>query len=102
MTVELMRRGAVMLKDPCQVCNGVQMRYHGKIYCTNHDNLSGILSTTEVTYADTSASLRELLLIKIRDAMSLLETEKDVESQDALVSLLLKYVELVNKLPESS
>ncbi len=91
-----------MLKDPCQVCNGVQVRYHGKIYCTNHDDLSGILSTTEVTYVDTSASLRELLVIKLRDVMSLLESEKEVESQDALVSLLLKYVELLNKLPESS
>ncbi len=102
MTVELMRRGAVMLKEPCPVCNGVQVRYHGKIYCTSHDDLSGILSTTEVTFADTSASLRELSLIKVKDVMSLLQTETDIASQDALVSLLLKYVELLNKLPESN
>jgi len=102
MTVELMRRGAVMLKEPCPVCNGVQVRYHGKTYCTNHDDLTGILSATEMTYADASASLRELLLVKLRDAMSLLEAERDVGNQDALVTLLLKYVELLGKLPAST
>lgn len=97
-----MRRGAVMLKEPCPVCNGVQVRYHGKIYCTNHDDLTGVLSTTEFTYADISASLRELLLIKLRDVMSMLEAEKEVGNQDTLVSLLHKYIDLLNKLPESS
>lgn len=89
-----------MLKEPCQICNGVQVRYHGKTYCTSHDDLSTVLSVVEVTYADATASLRELLLIKLRDVMSMLEGEKTVEKQDALVSLLLKYIELFSKLPE--
>lgn len=84
------------------MCNGVQVRYHGKTYCTSHDDLTGVLSTTELTYADTTAILRELLLMKLRDTTSMLEGENDIQNQDAIVSLLLKYVDLLKKLPESS
>ena len=50
LTVELMRRGAVMLKEPCPTCNGVQVRYKGKVYCTSHDDLEAVLSAREITY----------------------------------------------------
>ena len=39
LTVELMRRGAVMMKEPCPIDNGVQVRYKGKVFCTSHDDL---------------------------------------------------------------
>jgi UPF0148 protein len=100
-TVELIRRGAVMLKEPCQTCNGIQIRYHSKTYCTNHDDLSLILSAIEVTYADTTANLRQLLLVKLKEVMALLEKETDVTKQSEMTSLVLKYTELLNKLPES-
>lgn len=90
-----------MLKEPCQVCNGIQIRYHGKTYCTNHDNLSQIFSSTEIVYGDVMAGLRQLLLVKLREETALLEKESDIAKQDALASLMLKYVELLSKLPES-
>ncbi len=100
-TVELVRRGATLLKEPCTVCGGVQVRYHGKVICTSHDDLSGVLTTEEVTYEAVASSLRTLLLSKAREAADLLEKEQDTLKQDQLVSLISKYVELLQKLPEN-
>jgi UPF0148 protein len=97
-TVELMRKGAVMLKEPCQVCNGVQIRYKGRVYCTNHDDLSVALQAKEILFPDVSEDLRNLLLVKLKESMSMLESEKDSEKLDRLVSLMTKYVELLRKL----
>jgi UPF0148 protein len=100
LTVEIVRRGGILLKEPCPVCGGVQVRYRGKIYCTNHEDLSGVLTAEEVTYEGVAYALRTLLLSKTREAADLLEKERDTLKQDQLVSLLSKYVELLQKLPE--
>ena len=97
-TVELMRRGAVMIKEPCSVCNGVQLRYKGRVYCTNHDDLSVALQAKEILFPDVSEDLKNLLLVKLKESMSLLENERDSEKLDRLVSLMSRYVELLRKL----
>ena len=97
-TVELMRRGAVMMKEPCQVCNGVQLRYKGRVYCTNHDDLTAALQAKEILYPDVAEDLKNLLLVKLKESMSVLESEKDPEELDRLVSLMTRYVELLRKL----
>ena len=97
-TVELMRRGAVMMKEPCPVCNGVQLRYKGRVYCTNHDDLSVALQAREILFPDVAEDLKNLLLVKLKESMSLLENERDFEKLDRLVSLMTRYVELLRKL----
>jgi UPF0148 protein len=97
-TVELMRRGAVMIKEPCPVCNGVQLRYKGRVYCTNHDDLAVALTAKEILFPDVAEDMRNLLLLKLKQSMSLLENERDSEKLDRLVSLMTRYVELLRKL----
>jgi UPF0148 protein len=97
-TVELMRRGAVMIKEPCPVCNGVQLRYKGRVYCTNHDDLTLALQAKEILFPDVAEDLKNLLLVKLKESMSLLENERDFEKLDRLVSLMTRYVELLRKL----
>lgn len=97
-TVELMRRGAVMMKEPCPVCNGVQLRYKGRVYCTNHDDLNLALQAKEILFPDVAEDLQNLLLVKLKESMSLLENETDYEKLDRLVSLMTRYVELLRKL----
>ncbi len=97
-TVELMRRGAVMIKEPCPVCNGVQLRYKGRVYCTNHDDLTVALQAKEILFQDVAEDLKNLLLVKLKESMSLLENERDFEKLDRLVSLMTGYVELLRKL----
>jgi UPF0148 protein len=101
LTVELMRRGAVMMKEPCPIDNGVQVRYKGKVFCTAHDDLEQALSSKEVTYADVASSLKDLVTVKLKENAALLENEKDIKTQDEIVSLLAKCVDLLNKLESS-
>jgi UPF0148 protein len=98
LTVELMRRGAVMMKEPCPLDNGVQVRYKGKVYCTTHDDLDAALSAKEVSFEDVSANMRDLLLVKVKENLALLENEKDPQRQDQIISLLAKCVDLLNRL----
>lgn len=87
-----------MIKEPCQVCNGVQLRYKGRVYCTNHDDLSLALQAKEILFPDVAEDLKNLLLVKLKQTMSLVEDETDTEKLDRLVSLMTRYVELLRKL----
>ena len=102
LTVELMRRGAVMLKESCDVCNGVQVRFRGRVYCTNHDDLNRAIAAREVSFGEVSEALKNMTLTKLKENIAILEQENEVSKQDALVSLIIKYVELLGKLPESA
>jgi UPF0148 protein len=93
-----MRRGAVMIKEPCSVCNGVQLRYKGKMYCSNHDDLEVALQAKEILFPDVAEDLKNVLLVKLKESMSLLENEKDSAELDRLVSLMTRYVELLRRL----
>ncbi len=97
-TVELMRKGAVMMKEACPVCNGVQLRYKGRVYCTSHDDLSVALQAKEMVFTDVAEDLKNLLLVKLKESTLLLEKEKDEEKLGRLVSLMTAYVELLRKL----
>jgi UPF0148 protein len=100
-TVELMRKGAAMLKEPCPVCNGVQVRYKGRVYCTNHEDLSVALQAKELIFADVTVDLRNLLITKLRESMAILEKEGDEEKLGRLVSLMTGYIDLLAKLEPS-
>lgn len=97
-TVELMRKGGAMLKEPCPVCNGVQIRYKGRVYCTNHEDLSVALQAKELLFADVAEDLRNMLLTKLKESMAIVEREGDAEKLDRLISLMTKYVDLLKKL----
>jgi len=97
--VELVRKGAVMLAEPCQECGGVQLRYHGRVYCTSHDELAPLLKEETVSYDSVVAGMRELILSKLKETSALLEREKDGAKQDQLVSLMTKYFDLLQKIP---
>lgn len=99
LAAELVRKGATMLSEPCQQCGGIQVRYRGKIYCTNHEDLTPVLKAEGVSFDTVVAEMREVLLTKLNEAANLLEGEKDASKQDQLVSLMSKYYELLQKLP---
>lgn len=91
-----------MLKEACPICSGIQIRYRGKTYCTSHEDLAWLLTGEEVTYGTVTASLRELLLGKLKESMDSLQNERDLKKQDEIVSLIAKYVEVINRLPTAS
>lgn len=87
-----------MMKEPCQICNGVQIRYKGKVYCTNHDDLSLALQARELLFPDVAEDLKNLLLTKLKESMSLMEAERDPDKLEKLSVLMTSYVELLRKL----
>ena len=88
----------MMMKEPCPTCNGVQLRYKGKVYCSNHDDLNLAIQAKEISFPEVADDLKNLLLAKLRESMSLMEGEKDLEKLDRVVSLMTGYVELLKKL----
>ncbi len=87
------------MAEPCQRCGGIQVRYRGKAYCTNHDDLEPLLGVERVSYESVVAGMRELLLSKLNEAVAMLEKERDGAKQDQLVSLMTKYFDLLQKIP---
>jgi UPF0148 protein len=96
---ELVRKGATIMSEPCQQCGGIQVRYRGKVYCPSHEDLSPALKAEEVSFDTVVAEMREVLLVKLSQASTVLESEKDPVNEDRLVSLMSKYLDLLQKLP---
>jgi uncharacterized Zn finger protein (UPF0148 family) len=100
LAAELVSRGGTMLAEPCPQDGGIQVRYHGKVYCTSHDDLSSITMAATVSYDTVIAQLREVILTRLSETTAALGMERDATKQDQLVSLALKYFELLQRLPQ--
>jgi len=94
---DLIRRGAVLLKEACTRCGGLQVRYKGRMVCINCGDLSSTVQVEAIDAVDVVSSLRDLIARKIRDVTAILTYESDLQKQSDLVSLLLKYLELLDK-----
>ncbi|MGD0145483.1 MAG: Sjogren's syndrome/scleroderma autoantigen 1 family protein [Nitrososphaerales archaeon] len=101
LAVELVRKGATMLGEPCPKCGGVKVSYHGKVYCTGHEDLSSVVAAETVSMVTVLAGMRETLLSKLSEATSSLGQEKDSAKQEQLVTLMTKYYDLLEKLSQS-
>jgi len=99
LAVEMVRKGATMLAEPCPQCGGIQVRYRGKVYCTNHEDLSDVLRVETISFDTVMAEMREVLIAKLNQAASRLETERDAAEQERLVSLMTSLFDLLQKLP---
>jgi UPF0148 protein len=100
LAVELVRKGATMLGEPCAKCGGIKVSYHGRVYCTGHEDLSSVVAVETVSMDTVFAGMREVLLSKLNEIASSLGQEKDIPRQEQLVSLMTKYYDLLEKLPQ--
>jgi UPF0148 protein len=124
-TAELIRKGAAILQEPCPRCGAVQIRFKGKINCTNEDDLNSILdssgafdslqtqvksrmkneekpSTTSPQVAQSSDSLRKLLEEKLNTVSKQLDSATDPAEQSKLLDLISKYIETLEKVKKSA
>jgi uncharacterized Zn finger protein (UPF0148 family) len=127
-TADLMRRGATLLNEACPRCGGVQIRYQGRVYCINEDDISNILSSptpkkepsppivqpvtspqTQVqipsppkpsdrTVGSEREALKALLEEKLAKVSKQLDSSQDVDQQAKLLDLIEKYLETLEKL----
>ncbi len=98
------------MQEACPRCGGVQIRYQGKVYCLNEDDIDSALSpkTTQTPAKkedlktsigmEGSNTLRKMLEEKLAAVSKQLETTIDVEEQCRLLDLISKYVETLQKL----
>jgi UPF0148 protein len=100
LAVELVRKGATMLGEPCAKCGGIRVSYHGRVYCTGHEDLSPVVAAETVSMDTVLAGIREVLLSKLNEATLSLGQEKDGAKQELLVSLMTKYYDLLEKLSQ--
>jgi UPF0148 protein len=100
LAADLVSKGGTMLAEPCPRDGGIQVRYRGKVYCTTHDDISTITIAATVSFDTVVAQMREVLLTRLNEAATELGAEKDGAKQDRLVSLMTKYFELLQKLPQ--
>lgn len=91
--VELLRKGAILLKEPCPKCGGLQVLYKGRKICLKCGNLEEAFTSP----SDVLSDLKFMLLDKIKATSDKLGSESDLKKQTELVDLLLKYVELFDK-----
>ncbi len=113
LTAELVERGATLLQEPCPRCGAVQIKYQGKIYCTNEDDLQALLSggpakeavhpkveTRELVKSVSPAtdSLTKLMEDKLSELSKQLDATKDPAQQAQLLDLISKYLETLEKL----
>ena len=95
---DLLRRGATLLKEPCEKCGGLQFLYRGKTSCVNCDDLSDTSSPKIVTKdPENVGPLSSLVKVKLERASLLLKTEEDLDRQIKLSDLILKYIEILGK-----
>ena len=86
------------------------MKYQGKVYCLNEDNLDEVLSgkpvvqpsikkdEKKVVASDGSDSLRKILEEKLASTSKQLENTNDTQEQSMLLDLISKYLETLQKL----
>ena len=111
-SADLLRRGATLLGEACPRCGGVQIRYEGRVYCLNEDDIESALTAKQVKIdakevkpvptTDASNTLRKMLKDKLAAVSKQLESTTDIEEQSKLLDLVSKYVETLQKLNKAT
>jgi UPF0148 protein len=100
LAVELVRKGGTMLAEPCTKCGGVRVSYHGKVYCTGHEDLAGVAAAETVPLDTVLAGMTGVLTSKLGEVATLLGQEKDPVKQEQLAALMTKYFDLLERLSQ--
>lgn len=100
LAADLVSRGATMLGEPCPKCGGIQVKYKGKVYCTTHEDLSGVTSSQTLSQEGVETQMKEALLARLNEAAGALASENEREKQVQLVELMAGCYELLRKLPQ--
>jgi UPF0148 protein len=100
--VELLRKGATLLKEPCPKCSGLQVKYKGRTLCVSCANFNEVFKVETVPAETVLVNLKEMIVQKINQTSSLLKEESSLEKQSELASLIIKYLELLERLKKIS
>jgi UPF0148 protein len=100
LVIELMKRGATLLQEPCPKCGGIMLRYKGKEYCPVDSQAKSIQQLEELS-KPVAESLNETLQVaraKLKELTNELEEGKDASRTSALLSEMNSLVDLIDRL----
>lgn len=100
--VELLRKGATLVKESCSTCGGVQVKYSGKIICVNCGKEEEIakVATEAAPTEEVVNNLKNTVLAKIGELLPSLKSESDIIKQSDLAKLIIYYLEILEKVPK--
>ncbi len=93
---DLLRKGAVLLSDSCSKCGGLQVKYNEQVLCLSCSSDQDISNIESYSFSDVMGSLKTLSIHKMFELQESLKNESDLNKQNDLVSLILKYAELLD------
>jgi uncharacterized Zn finger protein (UPF0148 family) len=104
--VELLRKGGTLVSESCSTCNGVQVKFSGKVICVS----CGKEEVIEVTETDKKEAktgevvtdLKNIVLSKISELLPALKAEKDLNKQADVAKLIKHYLEVLEKIPKDN
>ena len=99
--IELMRKGATLLKEACPKCGGLQVKYKNRILCLNCDDLSDIGAIETIGMDELTTNLGELVLSKVQRLSDDLRREEDLDKQARIANLILLYVDIMEKIKKT-
>ncbi len=78
LVAEIMRRGGTLLAEPCPKCGGIMIKYKGKTFCPNCDNINS-LEELEGKTESKPTDLQEINELILKRLLSVLKQQTDDE-----------------------
>jgi UPF0148 protein len=102
LAAELLRKGGTLLSEPCEACNGVQVKFEDKIICVNcgkkieeHEEED---KKDEVKQVSDELNLYDVIIKKINELIPILTNEKEITRQLDIAKLINSYLEILAKI----
>lgn len=97
LAAEMLRKGGTLLSEPCEVCNGVQVKFEDHIICVNCNRK--VESSKETKREDQSIpDLHSAISEKIKELIPILMNEKEITRQLDIAKLINNYLEILAKI----
>lgn len=111
---ELLLKGASLLKEPCEICNGVQLDYKNKIICVNcnkelqksnesknlkkENKIENRFEQNDTLERKTFQASIDFLQIKIINSIEKLKIDDDYFIQKTRLDLIESYLRILKEL----
>lgn len=102
LAAELLRKGGTLLSEPCEACNGVQVKFEDKIICVNcgkkTEEHKEEDKNDEVKQVSDELNLYDVITQKINELIPILMNEKEITRQLDIAKLINSYLEILAKI----
>ncbi len=95
---EMLRKGGALVKEACIKCNGVQVRYQGRLICINCGNEMVLDEGKGISLSN----LEGIIVEKVNEISSALRSESDIARQMDMAKLLIYYLEILAKIKKGA